>query len=142
MPELNQQEIEEHLAEVRIGHLVTLRANGRPHVAPVWFHWTGGENQGRATVMAGEGAVKVRNVGRNPQVALSVATEGRPYKYVVLEGEASLTKVDLAAEVRSICVRYDGPERGAEFAQELLDRGDMVLLEIRVDRVMSWFEDD
>lgn len=137
MGELSQQEIEEHLAQIRIGHLVTLRANGRPHVAPVWFQW----RRGRVTVMAGEGAVKVRNVGRNPQVALSVATEERPYKYVVLEGEASLTKDDLAEAVRSICLRYDGPQRGPEFAQELLGRGDMVLLEIRVDRVISWADD-
>ena len=138
MAEMSQREIEEHLTQTRIGHLVTLRANGSPHVAPVWFRW----RRGRVTVMAGKGAVKVRNVGRNPQVALSVATEGRPYRYVVLEGEASLTKDDLAAAVRSICLRYDGPQRGEAFAQELLDRGDMVLLEIRVDRVMSWVDDE
>ena len=138
MAELNQQEIDQHLDQVRIAQLVTMRPNGTPHVAPVWFHW----RHGRATVMAGEGAVKIRNVRRNPRVALSVATEGRPYKYVVLEGEARLTKEDLAEVVRRICVRYDGSERGPEYAQELLDRGDMVLLDIQVDRVMSWVDDD
>ena len=111
-------------------------------MAPVWFDWTGGGSQGRAMVMVGGGAVKVRNVRRNPRVALSVATEGRPYKHVVLEGEARPTKEDLAEVVRRICVRYDGPQRGPEYAQELLDRGDMVLLYIQVDRVMSWVDDD
>ena len=43
--------------------------------------------------------------------------------------------------VRSICLKYDGPERGPEFARELLDRGDMALLEVKVDRIMSWVED-
>jgi len=146
MAELSQQQIDEHLAEVRIAHLVTIRPSGAPHVAPVWFDWTGSGPQrrapGMALVMAGERAVKVRNVGRDPRVSLSVATEGRPYRYVVLEGEARLTKDGLAEAVERICVRYDGPERGREFAQELLDRGGMILLEIRVDRITSWADDN
>ena len=86
--------------------------------------------------------MKIRNARRNPRVAISVATDARPYSYVVLEGEASVSQQDLPEIVSSICVKYDGPERGAEFARELLDRGDMALLEVKVDRVMSWIEDD
>jgi PPOX class probable F420-dependent enzyme len=142
MAKLSQRQIEEYLAEARIAHLVTIRPSGGPHVAPVWFDWTGGGSMGRATVMAGEGGVKVRNLGKDPRVALSVAAEGRPYSYVVMEGEARLTKDGLAEVVERICVRYDGPERGLEFAQGLLDRGGMILLDIRVDRVTSWVDDD
>ena len=138
MAELSSKEVDEHLDQVRVGHLVTLRRNGTPHVAPVWFQ---GDRE-RAWVMAGEGAVKIRNVRRNSRVALSVATNQRPYRYVVLEGTAALSKEGLAERVRSICIRYDGPERGEEFTRELLERGDMALLEITVDRVMSWVEDE
>ena len=142
MAKLNRLQIEEHLAQVRIAHLVTLRPNGRPHVAPVWFDWTESGGQGRAWVMAGEKAVKISNVRRNPGVSLSVATDERPYRYVVLEGQARLTKDGLAEVLERICVRYDGPKRGQEFARELLDRGDMILLDIRVDRVTSWADDE
>ena len=138
MAGMTRAEADEHLDQVRVGHLVTLRRNGTPHVAPVWYQ---GDSD-RAWVMAGEGAVKIRNVRRNSRVALSVATNERPYKYVVLEGTAAFSKDGLAERVRSICVRYDGPERGEEFARELLERGDMALLEITVDRVMSWVEDE
>lgn len=92
--------------------------------------------------MAGEKAVKIRNVRRNPGVLLSVATDERPYRYVVLEGQARLTKDGLAEVLERICVRYDGPKRGQEFARELLDRGDMILLDIRVDRMTSWADDE
>ena len=87
MARLNQQEIDQFLGQPMIAHLVTLRPSGTPHVAPVWFLW----DDGRAFVMADANAVKVRNVKRNPLVALSIATPERPLSYVVLEGKAELT---------------------------------------------------
>ena len=137
MAKLSQQETERFLAQPRIAHLATLRPAGTPHVAPVWFLW----DQGRAWVMADAGAVKVRNVKGNPAVTLSIATSERPLSYVVLEGRAQINSEDLARVVERMCVLYDGPERGADFAKELLGEDRMVLLEISVDRVMSWKDD-
>ena len=148
MAKLSQQDIDVFLAQPRIAHLSTLRPAGTPHVAPVWFLWDpdrGDANQGRkgrAFVMADAGAVKVRNIKRNPAVALSIATPERPLSYVVLEGRATVTAEGLAQVVERMCVLYDGPERGEEFAKELLGEDRMVLLEIVVDRVMSWQDDD
>ncbi len=141
MAKLSQQEREQFLAQPRIAHLVTLRAAGTPHAAPVWFLWERDGDQGRAWVMADAGAVKVRNVRGNPAVALSIATSERPLSYVVLEGQATITSEDLPRVVEQMCVLYDGPERGAEFAKELLSEDRMVLLEITIDRVMSWKDD-
>ncbi len=137
MARLNKEERDLFLAQPRIAHLVTLRPAGTPHVAPVWFLW----DRGRALVMADAGAVKVRNIKRNPAVALSIATSERPLSYVVLEGQAEIKSKDLAEAVERMCVLYDGPERGAEFAKELLGEERMVLLDIAVDRVMSWKDD-
>ena len=137
MAKLSQQETERFLAQPRIAHLATLRPAGTPHVAPVWFLW----DQGRAWIMADAGAVKVRNVKGNPAVTLSIATSERPLSYVVLEGRAQINSEDLARVVERMCVLYDGPERGADFAKELLGEDRMVLLEISVDRVMSWKDD-
>ncbi len=137
MVRLSQEEQELFLAQPRIAHLVTLRPAGTPLVAPVWFLW----DRGRAFVMADANAVKVRNVKRNPAVALSIATPDRPLSYVVLEGQAEVASENLADVVERMCVLYDGPERGAEFAKELLGEDRMVLLEITIDRVMSWQDD-
>ena len=137
MAKLSQQETERFLAQPRIAHLATLRPAGTPHVAPVWFLW----DQGRAWIMADAGAVKVRNVKGNPAVTLSIATSERPLSYVVLEGRAQINSEDLARVVERMCVLYDGPERGADFAKELLGEDRMVLLEISVDRIMTWKDD-
>ena len=137
MAKLNQQETEQFLTQPRIAHLATLRRAGTPHVAPVWFLW----DDGRAWVMADTGAVKVRNVKRNPAVTLSIATPERPLSYVVLEGQAHVNSDDLARVVERMCVLYDGPEKGAEFAKELLGENRMVLLEIAIDRIISWKDD-
>ena len=139
MVRLSQEEQESFLAQPRIAHLATLRPSGTPHVAPVWFLWDGEHGaKGRAWVMAGGGAVKVRNIQRNPSVALSIAAPERPLSYVVLEGQAEITSDGLEQVVERLCVRYDGPGRGSEYAKELLAEGRMVLLQITVDRVMSW----
>ena len=138
MAKLSAEEIEGFLSQPRTAHLVTLRASGTPHVAPVWFLW----KQGRALVMADAGSVKVRNIRLNPAVALSVATPDHPYNYVSIEGTANIAESGLEDMVQETCVLYEGPQRGAEFAAELLADERLTLIEISVDRVMSWKEDE
>jgi hypothetical protein len=137
MAVLSEQEIEAYLAEPHVAQMVTVRSDGRPHMAPVWFLAEGR----RVLVMAHANAVKLRNVRQNPAVALSVATDQRPYKYVVLEGEGRITGRDLLQVVERICVQYDGPEEGPAYAKVLLSEGPMVLLDIRVTRVIGWKHD-
>ncbi len=139
MARLNKEEREKFLTQPRLAHLVTLRPAGTPHVAPVWFLWEGEQgDKGRAWVMADGNAVKVRNIQSNPSVALSIATPERPLSYVVLEGQAEVTSEDLERVVERMCVLYDGPDKGAEFAKELLGEERMVLLKINIDKIMSW----
>ena len=134
MAKLSQAEIDQFLSEPLVSHLVTVRPDGRPHVAPVWFIW----QQGHALAMVGEGAVKVGNLRRNAVASLSIASPDRPYKYVVLEGEGQVTKENLAQVVQDICLRYEGPEQGPVYAQELLSQDRMTLIDIQVTRVISW----
>ena len=101
MVRLSQEEQEVLLARPMIAHLVTMRPAGTPHVAPVWFLW----DKGRAFVMADANAMKVRNVKRNPAVALSIATPDRPLSYVVLEGRAEITADALVGELLPIAHR-------------------------------------
>ena len=138
MARLTHEEQESFLAQPQIAHLVTIRPGGRPHVAPVWFLW----DEGKAWVMADGGAVKVKNILQDPSVAVSVATPERPLSYVVLEGQAKLSVEALEPRVERMCVLYDGPDRGVEFARELLGENRMVLLEITVDKMITWKDDE
>ncbi len=111
---------------------------GTPHVAPVWFLW----DNGRALVMAGRSTVKIRNIRGNPSVSLCVPTADRPYSFVTVEGTASITDRGLEDMVRRTCVLYDGDERGAEFAAELLAEDRLILIVISPVRFISWKEDE
>jgi PPOX class probable F420-dependent enzyme len=142
MARLNKEERERFLIQPRLAHLVTLRPAGTPHVAPVWFLWESEHgDKGRVWVMADGDAVKVRNIRSNSSVALSIATPERPLSYVSLEGQAEVTSEGLDQVVERMCVLYDGPDKGAEFAKELLGEERMVLLNITIDKIMSWKDD-
>jgi len=138
MTKLSEAEIDFQLAKPHVALLVSIRPDGRPHVAPVWFEKDGG----RVWVMTGSGTAKARNIANNPAVSLSIAAPGRPYWYIVPEGKAFLTTENMKSIVPEICTRYDGPVRGAEFARELLTDENMVLIDIRIDRVVSWQDDE
>ena len=137
MADMSRQEISDLLLEPHVADLATVRPDGRPHLAPVWYM----EENGKAFVIASANAVKFRNVRHNPRVSLSIATDQRPYQYVVLEGEGRLTDDNLDQVIERICVRYDGPERGRAYAREVIAAGRTRVMEVQIHRVLSWKDD-
>jgi PPOX class probable F420-dependent enzyme len=75
------------LQDERIVWLTTVSADGTPQPNPVWFHWDGES----CLIYTKPGSVKLRNIARNPKVALSFegATETGG-EVIVLTGEASV----------------------------------------------------
>ena len=82
--------------------------------------------------MTGSDTAKARNIANNSAISLAIAGPLRPYWYIVVEAQASLTTHNLDSIVQKICTHYDGPLRGAEFARELLTEKNMVLIDIRI----------
>ncbi|MGV9696525.1 PPOX class F420-dependent oxidoreductase [Streptomyces sp. NPDC003470] len=118
----------------RTAKLSTVRADGSPHVAPVWFLLDGDEvvfNTGRDTV-------KGRNLTRDGRVALCVDDDRPPFGFVVLQGRAR-TSEDLG-ELRHwatrIAARYMGEERAEEFGARNGVPGEL-LVRVTVDKVMA-----
>ena len=111
--------------------LSTVRADGSPHLAPVWIDLDG------ETVVFNTGVdtVKGRNLARTPQVSLCLQDDRPPYAYLVLEGRAEL--VDDLTEVRKwatrIGGRYMGSERAEEFGARNGGPGEL-LVRVTVDR--------
>ncbi len=86
MEKMTDEERREFLrAGTRTAKLATVRADGRPHVAPVWFVLDGDDLV--FTTMAT--AVKSRNLRRSPRVMLSVDEEAPPFAFVLIEGVAT-----------------------------------------------------
>ncbi len=136
MPEraMTPVESQAYLDERRIANLVTLNADGSPHVAPVWYL----HREGSLYISAGASAVKVRNIRRDARVAVSIANTSSPAMYVLIEGRATVTTED-ADDLRvEMYVRYQGRERGVVSARESAEAGPSVAIRIEPAKVVSW----
>jgi PPOX class probable F420-dependent enzyme len=65
----------------RTGKLATVRKDGLPHVAPVWFTLDGDI----IVFTTGERTVKGSNIRRDGRVCLCVDDETPPFAYIMVE---------------------------------------------------------
>ncbi|MEW2286782.1 PPOX class F420-dependent oxidoreductase [Streptomyces sp. NPDC047841] len=118
----------------RTGKLSTVRADGSPHVAPIWFLLDGDE----LVFNTGKNTAKGRNLARDGRVALCVDDDRPPFHFVVLNGRARLSE-DLA-EVRlwatRIAARYMGEDRAEEYGARNGVPGEL-LVRVTIDKVLA-----
>ncbi len=100
----------------RLAHLVTVNADGSPHVTIVWVGLDAGEDGDEIVVGKLMVDQKVRNIRRDPRVSLSIEAEGQQYGmqyYLVAEGTARITEGGAPALLHDLAQRYIGP--GTDF---------------------------
>ena len=113
------------LGRARTAKLATVRADGRPHVAPIWF-----DLEGETLVFTtGKGTVKGRNMARDPRVSLCVDEEDPPFHFVLIEGTAELTAgdPDLLYWATRLGGRYMGAERAEEYGRRNAVEGELLV---------------
>ncbi|MGZ4589527.1 MAG: PPOX class F420-dependent oxidoreductase [Actinomycetes bacterium] len=76
--------------------LATLRADGRPQLSPVF---AGVDAEGRVIISTREGAVKTRNLRRDPRISLCVLDDGFFGAWVQVEGTAEIVSQPDALEL-------------------------------------------
>lgn len=74
------------LAEEEIVWLTTVGVDGTPQPSPVWFLWEGET----ALIFSRPETPKVRNIRRNPKVALHLDGDGKGGDIIVLTGTATV----------------------------------------------------
>ncbi len=85
---MSTKEIVDFLMQgTRTGKLATVREDGHPHVAPIWFVW----NEGKIIFCTGDSSVKAKNMRHNPQVSICVDDESPPYAFVIIQGTAKFS---------------------------------------------------
>jgi PPOX class probable F420-dependent enzyme len=106
--------------------LATVREDGRPHVAPVWYVV---DDDGTIVFNTGESTVKGRNLRRDPRASICVDDERPPFSYVLVEGIVELS--DDLGELREwatrIGSRYMGEERAEEYGARNGVSGELVV---------------
>src|SRR5919206_2664766 len=69
--------------------LGTTRADGRPHVAPIWYAV---DDDGSILFNTGETTVKGRNLRRTGQAAMTVQDDVAPFSFVTIEGSVTISE--------------------------------------------------
>lgn len=113
------------MAGTRTGKLATVRADGRAHVAAVWFVLDGDE----MVFMTGARTVKGRNLRRDPRASLYVDDDTPPFAYVRVDGEVTLSE-DLEVMLdwsTRIAHRYMGPEQAERFGRRNAVPGELLV---------------
>jgi PPOX class probable F420-dependent enzyme len=133
--QMTQDEIRAFLLEgTRTAALATVRADGRPHVAPVWFTLDGDD----LLFNTGEDTVKGANLRRDERVALMVDDEEPPFAFVSIEGSVSLSD-DLDTMrfwATRIAARYMGEDQADAYGRRNAVPGEL-LVRVRPTKIVA-----
>jgi PPOX class probable F420-dependent enzyme len=95
----------------RLAHLVTLNADGSPQVSCVWVGLDGDEV---VSAHLSEGQQKLRNVRRDPRVALSIEADepagATMQPYLVVHGRARVSEGGAPELIARLRRQYLGPD--------------------------------
>lgn len=119
----------------RTGKLATVRANGAPHVAPVWVALDGDQ----IVFTTGEHTLKGKAIRRDPRVAISFDDERPPFTFVIVEGEARVSR-DLDELLRWATIlggRYMGDELAEQFGRRNAVEGEL-LVHVNSTRITAY----
>ncbi|MBA2447874.1 MAG: PPOX class F420-dependent oxidoreductase [Chloroflexi bacterium] len=112
MPSMADAEWRDFLtSQPRTAKLATVRQDGRPHVAPIWFVLDGGE----IIFTTGEDTIKGKAIRRDARVCLCVDDERPPFAFVMIEGTATVSEDP--EELRDWATRIGGRYMGEHRAE-------------------------
>lgn len=97
-----------------LGHLVTINPDGSPQASVVWVGVVGsGEDEEVVVGHLGQGR-KVRNIARDPRVALTIEAEGKNpvgmSNYLLITGTARLVAGGAPELLQRLAEVYVGPD--------------------------------
>ncbi|MFE4664292.1 PPOX class F420-dependent oxidoreductase [Streptomyces sp. NPDC056716] len=118
----------------RTGKLATVRADGSPHVAPIWFVLDGDE----VVFNTGKESVKGRNLLRDGRISLCVDDDRPPFDFVIVRGRVRISEDldQLRYWSARIGARYMGEERAAEFGERNGVPGEL-LVRVSIEKVLA-----
>ncbi|MEU1629623.1 PPOX class F420-dependent oxidoreductase [Streptomyces sp. NPDC020096] len=122
----------------RTGKLAVTRADGRPHVTPVWFLLDDASENPEVLFTTWGASVKAKALLRDPRFSLCVDDQQPPYSYVRLDCTATLTEdpTQLLHWATRLGHRYMGGSQAETFGKRNAVPGEY-LVRGRVDRVVA-----
>jgi PPOX class probable F420-dependent enzyme len=95
------------LTSTALANVATIGPDGAPQVNPVWFDWDGTNLRfGQITTRQ-----KVRNLRRDPRLAVSIVDPANPARYLEIRGVARLVPDSEAELTDRLAKKYLGLDR-------------------------------
>jgi PPOX class probable F420-dependent enzyme len=109
----------------RTGVVSTVRADGSPHAAPVWFV-LGGDD---IVFNTGAKTVKGRTLLRTRRAAFTVDDGAAPYSFVAITGRIEISEEpgELLRWATAIAARYMGAELAGEYGRRNAVPGELLI---------------
>jgi PPOX class probable F420-dependent enzyme len=92
------------LRETSTCYIATLMKDGSPQLTQVWVD-TDGEH---VVINSVETHLKVRNLRRDPRVAVTVSDPAHPRRYFQVRGRATLTTEGAVEHIEKLSQKYNG----------------------------------
>jgi PPOX class probable F420-dependent enzyme len=130
---MTREEIDEFLAAPRLCHFATVDGSGSPRVRPLWYLWRDGQF---LFTTRSEARHTGRDLRSSPRVAISIASEDRPYRAVIAHGRPEV--IDKTEELLlALSTRY-GDAEGRRWAAKAMTEPDRVLLKMVPETLLTW----
>jgi PPOX class probable F420-dependent enzyme len=118
----------------RTAKLAVVRADGSPHVAPVWVDLAGDD----VVFMTSADTIKGKAILRDPRVSLCWDDETPPFSFLTISGSArtSTDSDELWQVATRIGGRYMGEDRAEQYGQRNAVAPEMVV-RVRPERIVA-----
>jgi PPOX class probable F420-dependent enzyme len=122
----------------RTGKLAVVRADGSPHVVPIWFVLDTSGDEDYVIFNTGENSVKGKALRRDPRFSLCVDDEAPPFSYVTIAAEAEISEDldEMLPWAIKIGGRYMGEDVAEQFGKRNAVKGEL-LIRGRVTKVVA-----
>jgi PPOX class probable F420-dependent enzyme len=131
---LEGDDLRAFLEGVRLAHWATVGPDGTPHVRPVWYLYEDGAFWFTTRL---ESRRTGTDITAGSSVAVSIASEDRPYRAVVASGTPQVWEQDRDRWLERISTRY-GEREGGRWLAGAVKEPDRVVLRLVPDRVIAW----
>jgi PPOX class probable F420-dependent enzyme len=128
------EDLRTFLDETHLCHWATVGPNGQPRVRPLWYlyaekaFWFTTRLEARRTGT---------DITAGSPVAVSIASEDRPYRAAILHGTPEVWTDDRDSWLQRIATRY-GEEQGLRWLKRALQEADRVALRLAPEQVITW----
>lgn len=125
-------------AGTRTGILSTVRRDGRPHAAPIWFVLDGDGDPFEIVFTTGADTVKGRTLRRDGRAVLTVDDGTPPFDFVTVEGSVTISEdpAELLHWATVIGGRYMGADRAEAFGRRNAVPGEL-LVRLHPEKVVA-----